>query len=133
MLTWDEKMTTGDARLDFQHTTIIGKLNELGEALRKTDEAGQIQTTGDILDFLEFYADWHFGEEEKIMAYYDCPFAGINKRQHQEFHTRFAEFRARWLNGEIDRSAAFGVYAELARWVADHVLRVDIKLRDYIS
>jgi len=129
MLTWDESMSTGDARTDFQHKTLIEKCNDLSDILEGRGAASSHQTASDILDFLEFYAAWHFRQEERLMTQYNCPTAGLNLREHNEFLVKFTDFKVRYLQSNMDRDIALAVYAELAHWITDHILRVDIALR----
>ncbi len=132
MLIWDETMSTGDARTDFQHKTLIEKFNDLSEIIdpKKTGPAGNPQTAGDILDFLEFYAAWHFRQEEKLMQELNCPVADLNKHDHAEFLANFAAFKTRWHDSNQDPAIARAAHAELEHWITDHILQVDIKLRD---
>jgi len=131
MITLDASMTTGDARTDFQHKTLIDKFNELSEALAGKDPGGTRQTAGDILDFLEFYAAWHFRQEEKLMEEHGCPAADLNKAEHFDFLARLSEFHIRWLKSNGDRNMALQVHQGLENWITQHIQLVDTKLRDY--
>lgn len=65
MFEWKVAMMTGVSEIDDPHRELIAKFNELVEA-----EANEVdrQKIGDILDFLQHYAEWHFNNEEQIMA-----------------------------------------------------------------
>jgi hemerythrin len=130
MLIWDETMSTGDARTDFQHKTLIEKFNDLSDIIENKSAAGKHQTAGDILDFLEFYAAWHFRQEEALMQQLNCPAADQNKREHTEFLVDFTEFKTRWLQSNMDATVLQAAHAKLAHWITDHILSVDISLRD---
>jgi hemerythrin len=130
MITWNESMSTGNARLDFQHQVLFGKLNELSAAIEGDTPGVELQTASDILDFLEYYTEWHFSQEEQIMRERSNPATAQNIQEHADFHRRFAEFHESWLNSELDRSMAIRIQDELTRWIRDHILRVDIQLRE---
>jgi hemerythrin len=130
MITWNESMSTGNARLDFQHEVLFGKFNELNAAIESDTPGVELQTASDILDFLEFYTEWHFSQEEQVMRERNNPAAAQNIQEHAAFQTRFAQFHERWLNSEMDRSMAVRIQDELARWIRDHILRVDVQLRE---
>jgi len=51
------------------------------------------QLAREILDFLQFYAKWHFGQEEDCMNKYKCPIADQNKKAHAGFLKKFDRFK----------------------------------------
>jgi hemerythrin len=127
MITWDETtMATGVAELDAQHKKLFEKFNEFSEAIasRKSLEAA-----GDILDFLQFYAKWHFGQEEDCMDKYKCPIAAQNKNAHAEFLKKFDRFYTEWQTGNMTAKLAQKTYNELEQWLVNHVARTDTQLR----
>src|SRR4030042_3655784 len=95
MLNWHAGMTTGIPELDYHHREILNRFNDfyacmsLGESERRA-EAGR------ILDFLQFYAQWHFQREEAYMDKYQCPAAAENRRAHAEFLARFGGLYEEW-------------------------------------
>ncbi|NDJ74767.1 MAG: hemerythrin [Chloroflexi bacterium] len=99
MITWTENMTTGVAKLDKQHQKLIEKYNELDEAI--SNHTGR-EVIGEVLDFLQFYALWHFGEEEACMAQYQCPVARANQLAHAEFVDLFGGLHEKWQSNTLD-------------------------------
>lgn len=65
MITWDDSMTTGVPEIDAQHKELFEKMNEFAEALACGKGRAE---TGEMLDFLQFYAQWHFQREETCMT-----------------------------------------------------------------
>jgi hemerythrin len=122
---WDESMATGLAEIDGQHKELLEKLNELSEAIEQ--RKGR-QTAGELLDFLQFYAAWHFEREEACMEKYHCPLANANKQGHQEFLRRFGELHQLYEETGLDTAAAQEVYRRLLDWVVNHILRIDTSL-----
>ena len=125
MITWDDEMTTGVMKLDRQHKKLIEKYNELYEAI---DQGRGREVIGEILDFLEFYADWHFGEEETCMDQYQCPVARRNKQAHAEFLLLFGEFHTQWQISTLNKQQVQDACAELGAWIENHIRRVDAQL-----
>lgn len=118
-------MATGLPEIDGQHKELLEKLNELSEAIEQ--RKGR-QTAGELLDFLQFYAAWHFEREEACMEKYHCPLASVNKQAHQEFLRRFGELYQLHQDSGLDSAAAQEVYRKLLDWVVNHILRVDTSL-----
>ena len=98
----DERYSTDIDRFDEQHRHLFGLLNDLYVAI----EAGHSEdVVGDILEELERYTEYHFGDEEEFMQdcgyAMDCADCFYNHREfHEEFVETVAEFRERHENGE---------------------------------
>jgi len=131
MIIWDEAtMGTGVPELDAQHKKLFEKFNEFSEAIagKKSMEAA-----GDILDFLQFYVTWHFGQEEDCMNKYKCPVADQNKKAHAEFLKRVDRFYTEWQIGNMTSKLAAKAYSELEQWLVKHVARTDTQLRPCVK
>jgi hemerythrin len=130
MITWEQSMSTGLEHLDSQHKVLFEKFNELELAFSSNDTAKITQAVGEFLDFMQFYAIWHFQQEEKCMIQYACPIAAVNKKLHSVFLQRFDEFYTRWQQGERNLDLARETYITGATWLKNHVMNIDIQLRD---
>lgn len=126
MITWDESMSTGVALLDAQHKMLFQKFNEFSEAIK-----GNVaqEAAAEMLDFLQFYATWHFGREEKCMDEYKCPVAAQNKQAHAEFLATCNRFYEQWQKGTMDSELVKRTYQELENWLVNHVSRTDTQLQ----
>jgi hemerythrin len=118
-------MSTGVEKLDEQHRALFNKFNELEKNL----SSGSWREVGKILDFIQFYTDWHFGLEEQEMEKRHCPAALENQRQHAEFRVKFGKFYSEWQNGSFTYELAQQLNAELENWLIEHVIKVDSHLR----
>jgi hemerythrin len=125
MITWDESMTTGVPKIDAQHKKLIAKYNEFYAAV--TDGSGRI-IISEILDFLQFYATWHFGEEEACMNDYQCPVAQANKQAHAYFVALFGQFYEDWQQSSLDADEVQAACTKLGDWIDNHIRRVDTQL-----
>lgn len=130
MIIWDDSMRTGVTILDEQHKMLFQKFNEFSEAL---SEVTARETAGDMLDFLQFYIDWHFGQEERCMHEYKCPIAAKNKQAHAEFVKTFGQFYTQWQEGTMTPELMRQTYTELENWLVHHVLRTDTQLRSCVA
>lgn len=131
MITWDDSMSTGVPTIDAQHKVLIQKFNELAEAL--SDSATARETAEEILDFLQFYAAWHFGREEKCMEEYHCPVAAQNKQAHAEFTRTFNAAYVSWQEGNMTQELAYQTYQEVKVWLMNHILGTDTQLRHCVK
>jgi hemerythrin len=131
-LTWDESMSTGLPQLDIHHQEIFAKYNELSEALAHGAGAGRA-ATGELLDFLQFYAAWHFEREEECMDQYRCPVAAANRQAHAHFVATFGEFYELWQESDADLELVQKTYVELGDWLVNHIQRIDTQLRPCVQ
>ena len=130
MITWDNSMSTGVPIIDAQHKMLFQKFNEFSEAISGTMSR---EAAGDLLDFLQFYATWHFGQEENCMNEYKCPVAAENKQAHAEFIRTFGKFYTEWQTGTMTPKLVSETYMELEKWLLHHVARVDTQLRTCVK
>ena len=120
MIIWDsETMSTGVPEIDSQHKKLFEKFNEFSEAIASKKS---MEAAGDILDFLQFYAKWHFGQEENCMNEYKCPVAAQNKQAHADFVKKFSEFYTEWQTGTMTPELANNTYIELEQWLLHRIL-----------
>ena len=125
MITWYDSMSTGLPRIDAQHKMLFQKFNEFSDAI---SHATSQEAAGETLDFLQFYATWHFGQEEDCMNQYQCPAAARNKQAHAEFVSTFSNFYTQWQTGTMTSELVHKTYLELEKWLLYHVAQVDTQL-----
>jgi hemerythrin len=130
-MNWHPGMSTGVPELDYQHRQIIDRFNEffacmsLGESERRA-EAGR------ILDFLQFYAQWHFRREEAWMEKYRCPAAEKNRNGHAEFLKRFGALYEEWQTRGMDPALVNDTFTVLMEWIMNHIQGVDTQLSGFV-
>jgi hemerythrin len=129
-LAWLPEMSTGIELIDQQHKLLFEKFNDFSETVHRVDSR---LAAGEILDFLQFYAVWHFEQEEKEMEKYHCSYAEINKKAHRKFVETFGEFYTNWQLGTMTGELVEKTYRELADWLAVHVSMVDSKLLPFVE
>ncbi len=127
---WDESMSTGVSKLDKQHQMLIQKFNEFTDLL--DDSTMMRENAEEVLDFLQFYATWHFKQEEACMDEYKCPVAIENKLAHADFLTQFGDLYERWQNGTMDLKTAQGTHVALGQWIKNHIIDTDTRLKPCI-
>ena len=130
MILWNDSMSTRIALVDEQHKMLFQRCNDFSAVI---SDITAREKAGEILDFLQFYIIWHFGEEEKYMEQYQCDFADENKAGHAEFIKTFHQFYLQWQDGSMTPALARAAYEELEKWLVNHVLWVDTQLYKYVN
>lgn len=130
MITWNDSMTTGVPAIDAQHKELIQRYNTFAEALSNSllarDEAGK------MLDFLQFYAVWHFEREEQYFDEYKCPFAEQNKCAHADFIQQFGAFYEEWQTEGMDTDLIQETFAAFGNWIENHICKIDVQIRSCV-
>ncbi|MBI5854790.1 MAG: hemerythrin family protein [Nitrospirae bacterium] len=126
---WSDEYATGIERIDEQHKMIFKMAEDFRAAL---DEGQGERTYGLLLDFLDRYCRGHFGFEERCMEEYRCPVAQRNKEAHASFVEVLGGFRQRCAASGYLTADARELVDTVDRWVADHICRIDVHLKDCV-
>jgi len=126
---WIPAYATGVEQIDAQHRTLFRAAEDFEEAV----SAGQGEHSYDsVLDFLDRYARAHFGFEENCMARFVCPAAEANKAAHTKFIELVQDFRERYRREGYRSSTATELVESVNHWLANHIVTIDVRLRDHV-
>lgn len=103
---------------------------DFGAAL---DEGVGERVYGSLLQSLDLYARSHFRLEEGCMERYHCPAAKVNQEAHVKFGEVLAGFQERYVANGFDRAEARALVTTIDRWLADHICRIDVRLRESVE
>lgn len=129
-LTWNDSMSVGLTDIDRQHQQLIAHVNQLTQAMNQGRGRAEIEQT---LEFLSRYATEHFAAEERYFDKYRCPAAQANRLAHARFVTTFQALRDRAQKEGATASLVLDVKRDLADWLANHILTIDVQLKAYVK
>lgn len=127
---WSGQYATGIEHIDDQHKMIFKMAEDFRAAL---DESAGERVYGGMLESLDLYVRTHFGFEERCMDKYSCPVAEGNKKAHDRFVEVLSGFQQRYTVSGFDRADARDLVDTVDRWLADHICRIDVRLRGYVE
>ncbi len=129
LVRWNDSYATGIARIDDQHRTLFGAVNDLHDAFRTGAAKAQI---GKAIDFLVTYTVEHFRDEEGYMERYGYDGLAAHRAEHQLLLDQVQEF-----NGKFRTSPESVRPMEVARflgdWLTHHINQVDLKYAGYLK
>lgn len=130
-LTWNPRFATGHERVDEQHQTLFGYVNDLEDLVKKREFDSPV--VENLIRLLGIYVRIHFACEESCMEIHQCPKAAENKEQHQIFVQEFTRFRETWrVQGpSLERLKILHEAAE--GWVQAHIMKVDMGLKETLA
>jgi hemerythrin len=128
MLEWKSDYETGVTAIDTQHKVLFDNINRLGQLLDKEDiERAEADY---LLKFLKNYAQQHFKGEESCMARFRCPAYGKNKEEHTQFRTTLGFAIGQYESSTKPKDVLQRLHESMDWWIRNHILRVDIQLKD---
>jgi hemerythrin len=132
MLTWRPELAVGHPDIDADHKRLIAIINDFE---RMVENSPKERALHEVLVSLHDYARVHFAREEELQA--AAGYSGLerHRREHQallhsvkEMASRHFVVRTQPITAEsLDTLGHF-----LRRWLVDHIIKSDLKLRDYV-
>ena len=127
---WDNSYATGIQRIDDQHKMIFKMAEDFREALEEEEGEG---TYSGLLTSLSAYCRSHFDIEEQCMDEYRCPVAQENREAHVKFLEVLSGFQRHYAASGFDHTDALRLTDIVDQWLADHICRIDIQLKQCVS
>lgn len=127
---WDDSLSIGIETIDWQHKTLIERLQAVAEAIDMNQGEGTIAKT---LDFLLDYAGFHFSEEEKLMTEHHYPGLDLQKQQHEEFRQDVNKLVDDFMTDGAAKDIANHIRDFLFIWLKKHIIEVDLQLGKFLA
>lgn len=132
---WRDQMNVGIPEVDEDHRHLVAIINDFEGAARRG--AGQVDEGNmrSILRRLQLYAREHFAREEAMQSRAGYDGLAENKAQHALLLRALTDFIALYMEGKLGASAVATekMTAFLNRWLVDHILKTDLKMRGRIA
>jgi hemerythrin-like metal-binding protein len=121
LLTWNDDLTLGQARMDATHIEFVDLLNAVAAAVAEPARAAA------ALAALVDHTDAHFAQEERWMAALGFAPQNCHAFQHEAVMNVLREVQHRHA-AEGDRALVERLVAELAAWFPQHAQMMDAAL-----
>lgn len=134
---WDDNFITELDPVDEQHHALVDLFNELSGALFRQARDGDVSAAADavledVYRRLLAYTEYHFAEEEALMA--DCGVDERHMQAHRHLHQQFVEQVALlWRQRKSMADPGTTLVGFLTSWLGLHILGVDQSLARQIA
>jgi hemerythrin len=129
MFSWDHRLETGIAELDFQHELIFRK----AAAVLASAEDGETEPViGRAIQFLVDYALIHFETEERYMRAAGYPDLHEHALVHARMARRIGEAADRFSEGGATADLIEDLETILRGWLRMHILEKDRALAEWL-
>lgn len=127
---WSDDHLIGHDAIDRQHKELFTAFNALLEAGRIGQGKQKIE---ELLDFLDGYALFHFGEEKKLMESLKYPDLAEHLAEHNVFLQMLSQLRANFKADGSTMDLLVEINESLLRWIITHIRKTDTKLAAYMK
>ncbi|HIJ37839.1 MAG TPA: hemerythrin family protein [Rhodospirillaceae bacterium] len=128
-------MSVGIEEIDSDHQHLISIINEFITTAKENSGVVDQATLKNILDKLKKYTAEHFAREEEMQK--KVQYLGLedNQRQHAILTKTLYEFIDNFFGGRLGNQAEATdkINAFLRRWLVDHIVKTDMKMRGNMS
>lgn len=127
---WTPDLSVGVEQIDAQHRELFRRINELVEAVRKSECKYIID---DVIKFLHDYVIEHFGDEEALMVKYDYPEYREHRARHVKFIADLAGMEEELKNETSSYTRSVYTNQMVVNWITGHIKTVDRKLGEHLK
>ena len=127
---WSKDLSVGVPLIDSQHQLLIGRINELSDAIRNYMGGGEIAQT---LDFLMDYTNFHFATEERHMHALEYPGLEEHLAKHKEFKETLKNLGSDFEEEGATTDLADSIDTLLGHWFVEHIKNIDQKLGEFLE
>lgn len=124
---WEKDYNTGIPSIDEQHQELCYMISKLDASI---DSDKSKQTVGNILKELVVYVKFHFTDEEKVMRQISYPDFERHKKLHKNLVSQVVNILVDIKNGNDINALELEIF--LQKWLIDHIIGEDKKIKDYI-
>jgi hemerythrin len=135
---WEDSFSVSIAEIDQQHRQLIKLVNQLHEAIERSNDLAtmaavmsELDTTSSAIDEMVDYARVHFATEENYMLRYVYPEYDSHKNEHQEFIDKVQTFRSKFEKTKTRLSLDITEF--LKTWWRRHILAEDRRCGAFLN
>jgi len=124
---WNDSFSVGVETMDRHHQQLAQLINRLAE---HTSENLSSEAVADILDALVRYAEYHFQQEEELLAQANYRELDAHRQEHLQFCEIISETCYDATHGIV---GARELFSYLTRWWRNHILHEDMKYKPVLT
>ncbi len=127
---WSDLLSVGINAMDDEHKELFNRINELLKSLLGYE--GEFDVA-DLVAKVNEYIDYHFRDEEKMMASWGYPDLEAHKKLHASYEEEFSNIEKTLRAGGFDAGLLIEIQDKIINWLLDHIAKVDKKYGLFID
>jgi len=128
MFQWRDEYSVNIQSMDKHHRRLFTMSYKLYDAVDSGEARSALE---DAFVFLVRYSEFHFSEEERLMAQYRYPDFEVHVKKHRDLLQEVLEFREEFRKGDVGINAEFIDF--LKDWIVNHILAEDRKYGSFLN
>ncbi|WP_446899586.1 bacteriohemerythrin [Clostridium sp. LBM24168] len=135
MFEWKDKYSCGIKRIDDEHKRLFEIGQSIYDLVKDEDNLYTNEMLDEILDNIDNLRDYtvyHFEDEERLMQLYDYPGYRSQKLVHDKFIDTIENLDLESIE-ENPKEEVLKLLNFIYNWISEHILGMDLKLRDYFN
>jgi len=127
---WSDLLSVGITDMDDEHKELFVRINKLLAALLT---GGSDYDIIDTVKFINEYIEYHFRDEEKLLASVQYPLLAEHKKLHAQYENEFQQIGEKLNSGNFDSTLLIEIQDKVVNWLLDHIAKVDKKYGIFIA
>lgn len=127
---WSDILSVGIHKMDDEHKELFKRINALFTALFDDSREYNI---AELVSFINDYIDFHFRDEEKMLASVKYPKLEEHKKLHAIYENEFRIIQEKLNSGQFDAQLLIEIQDNVVNWLLDHIARVDKEYGIYVA
>ena len=125
MFAWKSEYVTGITFIDEQHKMLFDIANKAFDIYKNDLILDKYDRIMEVIEELEDYTKYHFGEEEKFMLNNKYKKFFSHKVQHDELINDLANMKLKEIDKNQDK-ALLEILNFVLEWIQNHILKTDL-------
>lgn len=127
---WTPDLATGANEIDDQHKELFVRIDNLLESWKQGKARGEADK---IIQFLNDYVVFHFGNEERYMDKFGYSSTSAHKAQHEQFVKTFGRLKERFMQQGANPELLEEANQLLVDWLKNHIRYSDKALALFLK
>lgn len=126
---WTKKLAVGLPLIDQQHQELFCRFGAFFAACQVAQGKEQVDA---MLRFLGSYVNFHFQEEEQLMARHAYPEAQAHRDEHRAFVAQLGTLKEELRQNGPSSPIVIQLNQTLLDWLLRHIKQIDLPLGQYL-
>ena len=130
IITWEDAWNIGHPEIDEHHHKLVEMVQRLFGAIITTQ--GEAYVKEIFLELID-YTKYHFQREEEVFEEYGFDQLARHKELHQQLIKQVLEVSEDIIAQGASEEISEEVYNFLKHWLADHIIKEDLKFKTFLQ
>lgn len=132
MFKWKDSYSCNIRQIDEQHKKLFELANKIYNIVLLDDKYDHFDEIVGTIRTLKEYTVFHFSYEEEVMRKYEYGDVDNHKIEHEAFIKKISSINEEKID-EKQKSFLMDLLEFVVNWIENHILKSDLKYKDYLN